>query len=83
MFKLESIVPNPATSQVTANYIADGANSAYLMVVSNTSGSSYNYIVDTSLNSIVIDISSYPSGLYEVILVADGEEQASQTLVKQ
>ncbi|WP_114491456.1 S8 family serine peptidase [Candidatus Ulvibacter alkanivorans] len=82
-YKLESLVPNPATSQVTANYIADEANSAYLMVVNTTTGSSDNYIIDTTLNSVVIDISSYTSGIYEVILIADGEAQTSQTLIKQ
>ena len=82
-YKLESLVPNPAISQVTVNYIADEANSAYLMVVNTTTGSSDNYIIDTTLNSVVIDISSYTSGIYEVILVADGEAQTSQTLIKQ
>ncbi len=37
-YKLESLVPNPATSQVTVSYIADEATSAYLMVVSTVTG---------------------------------------------
>ncbi len=35
-YKLESLMPNPASSQITVNYIADEATSAYLMVVSTS-----------------------------------------------
>lgn len=82
-YKLESLIPNPATSQVTANYIADDANSAYLMVVNTNNGSSNNYILDTTSYSITLDVSGYTAGIYEVILVANGVSQTSQTLIKQ
>ena len=82
-YHLESLVPNPALNQVTVNYIADEAASAYLMVVNTTSGVSDNYIVDTALNSIVLDISNYTSGTYSVALVCDGQIQDSKNLLKQ
>jgi hypothetical protein len=81
-YKLESLIPNPASNIVTINYIADEATSAYLMFVNNTTGSSNNYILDTSLAKIDIDISNYSTGLYSVILVCEGEIQSSKTLIK-
>ena len=82
-YKLESLAPNPATSQVTVTYDTQGATSAYLMVVSAHDGTSNNYIVDTTETSVNIDISSYPSGTYAVALVCDGDIQDSKNLLKQ
>jgi len=82
-YSIESLVPNPTSSQVTINYLADGATSAYLMVVNAITGSSDNYILDTEDASTLIDVSTFAVGLYNVILVCDGEVQNSQTLVKQ
>ncbi|NGX83245.1 MULTISPECIES: hypothetical protein [Aequorivita] len=53
------------------------------MVTSITNGTSNNYIVDTALNSIVLDISNYTSGTYSVALVCDGQIQDSKNLLKQ
>src|SRR5690606_41321453 len=82
-YKIESLVPNPATSQVTVNYIADEAASAYLMVVHQNSGNTSNYIINIEENSHTTDLSSFASGLYSVILVCDGEIQGSKNLAKQ
>lgn len=81
-YKLESLIPNPASNIVTINYTADEATSAYVMIVNNTTGSSDNYIIDTSLATIDVDLSNYQEGLYSVILVCGGEIQSSKTLVK-
>ena len=82
-YKLESLVPNPATSNVTVNYIADEATSAYLMIVSIVTGISNNYILDVNETSINLSVSSYASGLYSVALVCDGEIVDSKNLAKQ
>lgn len=82
-YKLESLVPNPATSQVTVNYIADEAVSAYLMVVSIVTGVSNNYILDVNETSINLNVSGYSSGIYSVALVCDGEIVDSKNLAKQ
>ncbi len=81
-YKIQSLVPNPATSTVTVNYVAYNANSAYIMFVNQNSGSSDNYILDTTLNTVTINVSSYPTSLYSVILVANGEVQDSKNLIK-
>ncbi len=82
-YKLESLAPNPATNQVTVNYIADEANSAYLMVVSTVTGISNNYILDVNQTSVNLNISNYTSGTYSVALVCDGEIVDSKNLAKQ
>lgn len=82
-YRLESLVPNPAANQVSANYIANGANSAYLMVVNTIDGTSNNYIIDPSLSTISLNVSNYPSGLYSVALVCDGKIVDSKNLIKQ
>jgi subtilisin family serine protease len=82
-YKLESLIPNPASNLVAINYIADGASSAYLMVVNMNTGSSDNYILDIQQSIINIDVSTYTTGLYNIILVCNGEVQNSKTLIKQ
>jgi len=82
-YKIESLVPNPTTSQVTISYLAEDASSAYLMIVDTNTGSSDNYILDTQASSVVIDVSALASGLYDIILVCDGDIQNSKTLLKQ
>lgn len=82
-YKIESLVPNPATTSVTVNYIADDATSAYLMVVHQNSGDTSNYIIDPLENLHTIDLNGFASGLYSIILVCDGEIQGSKNLSKQ
>jgi len=82
-YKLESLIPNPASQSFTVNYLTDGASSAYVMMVNMNTGSSDNYILDTQQSSTSIDISTYTAGLYNIILVCDGVVQNSKTLIKQ
>ncbi len=81
-YHIQNMVPNPVSTQLTVNYMAVNASSAYIMVVNHTTGSSNNYILDTSINEITIDVTTYPTGLYSVILVANGEVQDSKSLLK-
>ncbi|MGB3342581.1 MAG: hypothetical protein WBA61_01585 [Aequorivita sp.] len=82
-YRLQSLVPNPASNQITINYLADGAASAYIMIVNINTAHSDNYILDLQQSNINIDVSAYTIGLYNVILVCDGEIQNSKTLIKQ
>ncbi len=81
-YKIESLIPNPADNVVTVNYLADEATSAYLIVTNTNSGGSNNYILDTSLTVLNIDVSSYQPGIYTITLVCDGEVQSSKSLIK-
>ncbi|MBI9066172.1 MAG: S8 family serine peptidase [Salinivirgaceae bacterium] len=81
-YSLEPLVPNPASNQVTINYKAQDATSAYLMVIGTNTGTSNNYILDTSIFETTIDISSYQFGFYTVALVCDGQIVDAKTLLK-
>ena len=81
-YYIDTLVPNPAISQVTVNYEIAGSTSAYLMVVNTNTGSSDNYILDTTTTSATIDVSTYTTGLYNIVLVCDGATQNAKTLVK-
>lgn len=52
------------------------------MFVDTNTGSSDNYILDIATITTTIDVSVFPTGLYSVILVCDGEIQESQPLIK-
>ncbi|MBD45482.1 MAG: hypothetical protein CMC65_09770 [Flavobacteriaceae bacterium] len=82
-FRIESITPNPAIDILNINYIATDASSAYVMFVNMNTGSSDNYILNTLQTNISIDVSLYTTGLYNIILVCDGEVQNSKTLLKE
>ena len=81
-YHIESLVPNPASNQVTVNYDVEGAVSAYLMLVNQTTSNSDNYILDLEESSVTIDLSAYPLGLYSVVLVCDGDIYSSKNLAK-
>lgn len=82
--KIESITPNPTSGNITVNYKANGVSSAYLMIVSNSGGNiSNNYILDTNVNTINLNIANYPLGIYSVALVCNGNIVDVKTLVKQ
>ncbi|TQD39033.1 hypothetical protein [Haloflavibacter putidus] len=82
-YRIETLVPNPATAQVTVNYLATDATSAYVMVVHQNTGNTSNYIIDPQVFSHTIDLSNFASGLYSIVLVCDGEIQESKNLIKQ
>jgi len=82
-YRIQSLNPNPAENVVNINYITTGANSAYIMLVNTNTGNSDNYILNTEENTTSIDVSSYPTGLYNIILVCNGEIQNSKTLIKE
>ena len=82
-YLLQSLIPNPASNAVVVNYDAEDAASAYLMVTNTSNGTSNNYILDTTEFHTTLDISSYPTGLYSVALVCNGQIQQSKTLAKQ
>jgi len=82
-YRIVSMSPNPTSADVTIEYRADGAASAYIMVLNQITGVSVNYILDPTLNEITIDMSNHPLGLYSVFLVCNGEIQDSKNLAKQ
>lgn len=82
-YRILSMAPNPASSQVTVSYHAEGAVSAYIMAYNINSGVYDNHILDTAIDEITIDMSNTPYGLYSITLFCNDEIQDSKNLVKQ
>lgn len=78
-----SISPNPSSDHITVTYNAEGAGSAYLMIIGTTDFvSSNNYLLDCTQIQTNIDISSYQTGIYTVALVKDGYIVDVKTIMK-
>ena len=80
---IDNIYPNPATDKIDINYMASQASSAYITIVNQTSTVSNDYSIDVNQNTKNIDLSSYESGIYTVVLVCDGIQRDSKNLVIQ
>ena len=81
-FEILSMSPNPATNQVSLEYKANNASSAYLIIMMPY-GNSYNYILNVNQSQTSIDVSDYQTGVYNVILVCNGQAVDGSTLIVQ
>lgn len=81
-YTLGTLVPNPASSQITVSYDATSATSAYLMITNTATGSSNNHILNTANTQATLSLSAYPNGIYTVTLVCNGAIVESKNLIK-
>lgn len=83
--RLNSLAPNSATDYVNVSYKLNEASSAYLMIVSYymNGGISNNYVLNTNSNETTINLTTYPTGFYKVILVVNGNVVDAKLLFKQ
>ena len=79
-YELKEIAPNPASGQVTIAYKANNASSAYLMVTQSY-GTTYNYILDVNQDNVNLNLENYQTGVYYVILICNGQAVDSKTLI--
>ena len=83
-YKIESLSPNPANTNVSVEYDVEGANSAYLMIVGTSNfSSSNNYLINSTQTQTNIDVSNYQIGIYTIVLVIDGQIVDSTALMVQ
>jgi serine protease len=81
---IEALYPNPAATSATVTYKINEGESAYLAVTGfYGSNISNNYILDINQNTINLDISSFPQGLYAIALIVNGQIQNTTNLIKQ
>lgn len=82
---LTAMYPNPATQSVTVDYKLNGLPSAYLAIAGTygTTYMSHNHILNPDTTTVTIDISHYPSGMYSVVLIANGQITDTKTLLKE
>jgi hypothetical protein len=51
--------------------------------IGHTNGTSNNYILNVNSNSTNIDVSNYPTGIYTVALIVNGQIADAKNLIKQ
>jgi subtilisin family serine protease len=72
--EITNVSPNPVSSMLTIQYDTKNVQAAYLILTRVAQSSlTNNYQINTELNQTIIDVSSLPYGMYNLILVADGE----------
>lgn len=79
--KIQSISPNPASTKIDVNYFVGNSNSAYLRITSVATGSQNNYLINAHSNTQTIDLNAYPTGIYIVSLVCQGNIIDSKNLI--
>ena len=82
--RIINLTPNPVSNNLEVNYKINEGCSAYLMVI-NISGNNNavgNYVIDVNTDTLNIDMSGYPIGVYSVVLVTDGQITDVKELVK-
>ncbi|MGI8893347.1 MAG: tyrosinase family protein [Bacteroidia bacterium] len=82
-FEIKSINPNPATSEITVEYRADNAASAYLLITLAYNNGNNNYILSPAQHSVTINTTNYVPGIYSVVLICDGQAVDVKQLVIQ
>lgn len=80
---LEDIAPNPTASTTNISYQIEGASSAYLMILNGFGTVNNNYILTPNSNQVNLDVSNYTPGVYNVILIVDGQAVDAKSLVVQ
>lgn len=72
--EIVAVWPNPVSTVLTVEYDTKNVQSAHLVLTKVAqSGITHNYLIDTLLNETMINVTGMPFGLYNLILVADGE----------
>lgn len=81
-FYLNGIFPNPAENGVnlTVNYQANSAASAYINLVNVNTNVSNTYVLNLTNNSISIPLQNLAPGTYFIQLFCNGQQQDAQTL---
>jgi hypothetical protein len=79
-YYINTLSPNPAHSIVNIDYHAAGASSGYVMLLNAATGVINSYIINPAQASTSINVSSYPVGIYTIVLVCNGQVADAKTL---
>ena len=83
-YKIKSLSPNPASSSLNVEYIADKANSAKLVIqMTSNPKVKYVYSVDPKLSKFTVNVSNFQTATYNVNLICDGKQVDSKKLIIQ
>lgn len=78
--EIQSITPNPATTQIVVQYKAQNVSSGYLVITHPSGTPNDNYILNLSQNTKTINVSNYAAGNYNLILICNGEIKDQKVL---
>ncbi len=79
--KIQSISPNPASTEIEVHYFALGCSLAHLRITSIATGNHYNFIIDAEQTTHLINLSTYSTGMYIVSLVCESNIIDSKNLI--
>lgn len=80
--RIELITPNPASGSAVVSYkLEPNVTVAELKVFNQNATVSYSYQLNTNKEEYTINLGSYPTGSYTVVLICDGVTEDNKTLV--
>jgi subtilisin family serine protease len=79
--KIIGISPNPADNFVSVDYILYNVSSSYLMIINQTGTSFNNYVVNPNSSPTYVNLDSFMSGIYTVVLICDGAATDAKQLI--
>jgi len=77
-----SVYPSPAGDIITVEFEIEKANSAYLEIIKADYSFKQNIEISERSTKEVLNVSNYPSGVYNIRLVVDGRPGAITYFVK-
>ena len=80
---IDQVSPNPATNQVTVDYVVDETATASLVIYNQANTVSYSYSIDPEQQSKIIDVSAYQPGYYSLVFLVDGVTVDATSLIVQ
>lgn len=80
-FEIINMNPNPTSGQLTIDYEARHAGSAYINIVQPYTSVSNNYIINPSITMTTINLDGYQPGSYFVRLICDGQIRDEKTVI--
>jgi hypothetical protein len=80
---IDQITPNPATNNITVDYTIQSGTTASIMILNSAATYQQSYAISPSNNQVNINLASYTSGTYNVILIVDGVAEDVKSLIIQ
>jgi hypothetical protein len=82
--RIETVFPNPTDGQLTVMYTINNASNAQILIT-NFNYFTYTNVIelDVNENSITFNLQEYPSGMYVISLICNGQNVGSQTFIKE
>ncbi len=77
---ISSISPNPASNSFVLSYNADSAASAYIIMIQQNGYAINSHILNTNQHNQTITLANLPTGVYNIVLVCDGNIYDAKTI---